>query len=111
MSCEAVICGVHPDECLGFMPSRLSHALDGMWPRKAGKKVHTKVHRTHEEAYQCKKRYLVRQGYTPRRNREFKPPDGGPILVLDKKCRYGAELRKGKDGRLMPQQRHNGVII
>ena len=70
----------------------------------------TKVHSSHEEAFRCYSRYLTRvKGYKRIGPREFAPPDGGPVLVLTKKSRFGAHLRKGKEGRLMPK-RGAGIV-
>lgn len=44
------------------------------------------------------RRHLLREGHTAVNNRCFAPPDGGPIKVLTKQCRYGAPLRQGKKG-------------
>jgi len=39
----------------------------------------------------------------------IRPPDGGPILVLSKKSKFGGRMRKGKAGRVMPE-RGGGVV-
>jgi hypothetical protein len=73
------------------------------------------AHNTHEEAFKCRARYLVRVwGYQRVGQREFRPPDGGPILVLTKKSRFGGELRKGKavkdSGRVLPRMAPGGLV-
>lgn len=58
-------------------------------------------------------------GYEKITRREFKPADGGPIVILSKPRSFGARLRAGKSGegssaaanRGMPAIRHGGVII
>jgi hypothetical protein len=72
-----------------------------------------KAHGSSTEAFLCYKRYLVNVcGYTQIGGREFRPPDGGPILVLTKKIRYGARLRGGKQGRYQPDDPHfAGTIV
>ena len=58
-----------------------------------------KAHNTPEEAFACFRRYLLKVlGYTAVDGcgRSFRPPDGGPVLVLTKKSRYGGTLRTGK---------------
>lgn len=64
-----------------------------------------KVHGDHEEAIGCYSRYLVRQlGHRRLDRRTFAPADGGPVVVLTKPCRYGARMRRGKEGnRVMPK--------
>lgn len=81
-----------------------------------------KAHNSSVEAFKCRARYLITVlGYTkegptgPLGAREFCPPDGGPILVLTKKCRFGGMLRKGKGGetgssRVMPRKGLGGMI-
>lgn len=57
-------------------------------------------------------RYLQRQGYERVGPREFAAPDGGPVRVLTKKCRFGARLRPGKEhARFMPSVKEGGVVI
>lgn len=79
-----------------------------------------KVHALPEEAFACHANYLVKiLGYRRIGNREFEPPDGGPIRVLTRKSRFGGRLRAGKGGEgaagagktVMPAFRHGGIII
>jgi len=75
-----------------------------------------KAHNSAPEAFKCHARYLIKVlGYEQVGSREFRPPDGGPILVLTKKCRFGGVLRKGKGSgeggnRVMPRRRLGGFI-
>lgn len=58
--------------------------------------------------------FLLSRGYTQISQREFEPPDGGPVRVLSKKSHYGERLRLGKEGgRHMPDgpAGNRGVII
>jgi len=80
------------------------------------------AHNSSTEAFKCRTRYLIKVlGYTkegptgPLGAREFCPPDGGPILVLTKKSRFGGVLRRGKGGeqgasRVMPYKGLGGMI-
>ena len=99
------LCGTPDNSCTG------SHAV--LWEH-IGK---TKTHSSHEEAFACYRRYLVEQGYTPIGSRAYSPPDGGPILVIDKKSRFGGWLRRGKSegvgrgaSRYMPRYRVSGLV-
>jgi len=75
-----------------------------------------KAHNSPTEAFKCRARWLVKvEGYTRIGSREFSPPDGGPVLVLTKKIRFGGALRKGKGGeygagRVMPDKHPGGLI-
>lgn len=71
----------------------------------------TQAHNSPSEAFDCYKHYLLRTGHEMIGPREFRPPDGGPILVLTKKSRFGARLREGKFGRYMPYYRVACAII
>jgi len=104
-------CGVPAIYCNGS-PVTTSFGIRGV----------TKAHNSTKEAFKCRARYLVKVlGYTkvgptgPLGAREFCPPDGGPILVLTKKCRFGGELRRGKGSeqgasRVMPRRGLGGMI-
>lgn len=68
------------------------------------------------EAFKCHVRWLKAQGYTQIGSREFRPPDGGPVLVLPKKSKFGGLLRQGKsvDGkskRYMPGDPHTRGVV
>lgn len=94
------LCGVPAQECSGggevLSPGIASHV--------------SKVHNSPSEAFACYKRWLIKQGYIQVGQREFRPPDGGPIEVLTKKSRFGARLRQGKMGRYM-QRTYSGCEI
>jgi len=79
------ICGVPSHECSGA-PSMVNKSLP----------TDTKTHGSSLEAFRCYKQWLLRQGYTPVGNREFAAPNGGPVVVLTKKCRFGGRVRLGK---------------
>lgn len=67
-----------------------------------------RVHDSPEEVKACIRAYLLQQGYTAGRNREFTPPDGGPVLVISK--RPGMALRRGKEGTRWMAQKLNSPI-
>jgi len=97
-----VLCGVPEGECVGALFTT---------DQQLGT---TKGHGSHEEAFKCRVRYLLKQGYTRIGTRDFRPPDGGPVLILGKKSRYGGRLRLGKFGtRFMPDSVHGirGMLI
>lgn len=92
------LCGVPDIYCRG---SRLTSDVQVQ---------HTKVHGSRVEAFNCMARYLINQlGYSRIGPREFFK-EGEPVRVLTKKSRYGGELRKGKEVRLMPKQFTGGLI-
>jgi len=64
----------------------------------------THGHGQPEEAFRCRKAYLVALGYTPVGSRALRAPDhlGGEVLVLTKPCRFGGRMRGGKGSRYMP---------
>jgi hypothetical protein len=94
------LCGTPSHECTGggavLAPGIAAHV--------------SKVHNSPSEAFRCYVRWLKSQGYEAVGQREFRPPDGGPILVLTKKCRFGGRLRSGKMGRYM-QTTYSGCEI
>lgn len=90
---KAFLCGVPDQFCSGGVK-----AIENIVAKRG--------HSSSEEAFRCKKNYLVQQlGYTQIGAREFRPPDGGPVLVLTKKSRYGGVVRRGKEDRLMLDKR------
>lgn len=103
------VCGVEAAECTGALAST-SAGLRG--------KI-IKAHGSSNEAFKCKRRSLIASGYEEVGPREFRPPGGGPILVLTKKSRFGAALRSGKRGagtagemsRVMPSVRTGGGVF
>ena len=85
---RAYLCGVSAENCIG---------TDAM----VGGNEFIKVHSTRDEAFRCMQRHLVTQGYTQIGPREFAPPDDGPVLLLNKRSKFGGVLRRGKEDRLM----------
>jgi len=96
-----ILCGVPQEYCAG---GRL--ITDQMLGTN-------KCHSSRSEAFRCKVDYLVNVlGYEQIGSREFSPSDGGPVLVLTKKMRFGGLLRSGKEGtRFMPAGRRNSGLI
>ena len=82
------LCGTPAAAC-GASLTKLNNGLDGRG---------IKAHGTREQAYECQRRYLLSQGYTQVGSNAFAAPNGGPILILTKKSRYGGKLRMGKVG-------------
>lgn len=72
-----------------------------------------KCHISRGAAFDCRVNHLVNVlGYKQIGSKEFSPPDGGRILVLTKRIRYGGLLRSGKEQtRFMPAGRSNSGII
>jgi hypothetical protein len=68
-----------------------------------------KYHQTHDEVLNCEGRHLVAQGYTRLSRKEYRPPNGGEILLLSRKP--GARVRKGKQGRSMGDFHENGGLV
>lgn len=85
MTGRRYLCGVPKEECCGALTA-LPHNSS------------MKTHGSSVQAFKCHAKWLLRQGYTQVGNREFAPPDGGPIRVLTKKSRFGGMLRPGKRG-------------
>ena len=77
-------CGVPGEHCKG----------SAVVINKAG----AKAHKTPQEAFKCRRKYLIAQGYTPVGNRELRDPLTGEVTVLTKPSRFGAPLRLGKRG-------------
>jgi hypothetical protein len=94
------LCGVPAQFCTGSNSS-VSSAF----------KHNAKLHGSSEDAAKCYGKYLIKQGYKQVGSREYAPPDGGPIHVLTKKCRFGSRFRGGKADRQMPQDMVGGTII
>jgi len=107
-----VACQTPKKECTGGLTAVNNNLVGQGSPRK--------LHSSSEEAFQCYSSFLLRNGYTQVGSREFRQPDGG-ILMLSKRSRYGAVMRKGKSdtgkagNRFMPRsgRKHctNGIII
>ena|SRR3990167_5866204 len=105
-----IYCGVPIDECNGSTVT-----VNAAW-NPDGKKNHKsgKLHASREQAFKCYCQHLKRQGYERVGGREFAAPDG-PVLVIDKKSRFGAEFRKGKSGdksssRFNPMRGRGGIV-
>lgn len=80
------LCGVPESECRGSIVS-----MHKMWQGSH------RVHSTRSDAFACHVAYLVSIGYERVGSREFQSPNGGPVRVLTKPSRFGAELRWGKE--------------
>lgn len=105
-----VYCGTPIDTCNGSMVTlNAAWTPDGNKNKKSGK-----VHASHEEAFRCYCRHLISIGYERVGKREF-ALNGGPVLVIDKPSRFGAEFRKGKEGdksssRFTPMRGRGAVV-
>jgi len=66
-----------------------------------------KAHGSHGAAFDCYVAWLRTQGYIRKSTREFYAPNGGPILVLTKKRRFGGAIRGGKRGTTSDSKRFN----
>jgi hypothetical protein len=107
-----VACQTPEDEC-GAALTEVNNNLKGQGrPRK--------LHASHQEAFNCHVRFLLKTGHVRKGGREFLKPGGG-ILVLTKQSRYGGRFRVGKapmgkgGARFMPAAPHgecrNGLIV
>jgi hypothetical protein len=102
-----VMCGTPETECTGSKAPLI--------PGMPGKKTHS----SNTEAFRCYRRHLIAKGYTPVGSRAFSPPDGGPVLILSKKTRFGGGFRRGKSdgiagngaGRFMPSRFVSGLVF
>jgi hypothetical protein len=92
-------CGVPGTHCTGDRIN-VSAGLTGTSQCRA--------HASPEEAFRCRTSWLVATGYTRVGSRAFAPPDGGPVLVLTKPCRFGNRLRGGKGSRWMSNVKIRG---
>lgn len=83
------LCGTPPQHCTGNQ-TQVSFGIRGS--------TSPKTHTSPPEAFNCHRRWLVREeGYVQVGPREFQK-DGGAVLILTKKSRFGGELRPGKTG-------------
>jgi hypothetical protein len=94
------LCGVPSHECCGSAGKLSPGLTSGL-----------KSHATPEDAFQCHRAWLLRQGYRQVGGREFEAPDTGRVVVLTKRRRFGAVLRGGKEGRFMPGHFLGGCVI
>lgn len=101
-------CGVHHERCSGSLVT-----VNAGWSGAGSGKGSARIHQSSEEAFRCYARELERQGYKRVGAREFESPRG-PVLVLDKKSRFGLAMRTGKEGksgsRLTPRRGKGGVF-
>lgn len=105
---SAFLCGVPFEYCEGGMKACSGGIRDS---RHYGTNA-VKAHGSRSSARLCYVHYITRAlGYIRVGGREFRPPDGGPILVLTKAIRFGGRLRKGKQDRVMPDDPHTGGLI
>jgi len=81
------LCPVPDHKCTGTTVS-----VESAYGRPKGS---GKVHGSQKDVKRCVRRWLVSEGYTPGRNREFHKP-GEPVIVVSKMS--GMPLRKGKSG-------------
>jgi hypothetical protein len=94
-------CGVPDQYCQGSYTGASS-----------GLKKSKKLHGSPLEAFNCYANYLIKvEGCKQIGPREFARPNGGPIVVLTKKQRFGSRLRGGKADRQMPGGRTPGGHI
>lgn len=96
-------CGVQKDKCCGST-IQSSHGVPL-----------TKAHASSEEAFNCKRRSLLADGYEQVGSREFTKGDG-PILLLDRKSKFGGVMKRGKNEkgtgkRFMPRLHPSGLIV
>ena len=108
------LCGTPSDFCCGAFT---------MFDAALGRCGRSKAHPTRVDAFKCYQKYLLSKGYKKVGTREFLPPDGGPVLLLNRKGKFGGMLRNGKSGvkslsgrnRFMPKHlcKHSlgGMII
>lgn len=88
------LCGVPKGECTGSS----TEANQGL-----GKYV--MAHSTNEQAFKCYKNYLLRSGYKQVGARDFANPTDGRVLILNRKSKFGAPMRKGKSVKGQPSKR------
>jgi len=105
---RAYLCGVPIGHCQGSDAILSSHL----------RKEQPKVHYSTESAFKCHAKWLVNVlGYEQRGSREFAEPNGGYIVVLTKKSRFGGVLRAGKrvtgtkSKRFVPAGKFTGGLI
>lgn len=86
------LCGTPKEHCGG-----------SLLPTSDKWKGSPKGHGSRADAMHYYGNYLKSQGYEQIGSREFKSPNGGPVLVLTKVSRFGGRMRKGKEKRVMPK--------
>lgn len=98
-------CGTPHASCTGTM----AHVNAALRDRKSAPSA-GKVHGTSQEAYSCRRAYLVSLGYVEMPSHSFAAPNDGPVLVLPRPSRM-LGLRAGKAGtRHRPKGKHSGFI-
>ena len=96
------MCGTSKEDCTGSICS-VNHGLNN------GKVM---AHGSRDQAFNCHKKALLKQGYVQIDSRAFRAPDDRPTVVLTKKAHFGSMLRNGKEGtRNQPMGHRNGVIV
>lgn len=83
-----VMCGTPAEKCYGKnvqIPTSMASQTRGL-----------KAHPTTEDAHKCYCRYLISIGYERLGAREFTKGPDEPILLLNKKSKFGGILRSGK---------------
>ncbi len=93
------LCGTPNEHCTGSKYTITSNA-----------NMPSKAHSSRDEAFRCYKRHLLRLGYTQVGSREFQAPNGGRVLVLSKKSRFGGRLRSGKENNRYMHDNCKGTI-
>jgi hypothetical protein len=110
---DRTACQTPPEHCSGGLVP-----VNAMLNRDKARKLHVSP----QDAFACYSHYLTGvAGYERVGSKEFRPPGGGPILVLTRPGRYGGAMRKGKPGtgtsatRYMPRsgRKHcrSGVFV
>lgn len=93
------LCGVPEGQCNGF-----AFTTHNLW------RGSRRAHGSREEAFRCHVRHLIAEGFTQLGPREFKAPNGGPIRILTKRSRFGAEMYwTSEKTRFMPK--NPGIVI
>ena len=99
-----------PDKFLCGVPEGCSGGIGNLSGGLKGKNL--KVHSSPGDAFDCHAAYLIRQGYTQLRPREYASPiPGEPVRVLTRRGKFGARMRPGKENRNMPSERTGGTAI
>ncbi len=93
------VCPVPPQRCSG---ATLDSGPGGV--KTGGRR---KVHASPSQVLDCERRYLREEGYEQLSPHDYRPPDGGPVMVLSRSP--GAIVRTGKAGRRMADF-HGGIV-
>jgi hypothetical protein len=95
------LCGVDKGICTGSTTSGGAPYMH---------KFVLQTHGSPEDAFRCKVRSLLLSGYQRIGPREFQKP-GEPILVLDKKSKFGQRLYYAKVKSRYLLSRHGRIIL